>query len=342
MFVGVPLGESGCGWHGKCNRGWQKYQRIKIMQSDNLRYKRLALNNGSGAIPALGFGTLIPDPIATKIATKAALEAGFRALDTAERYRTEKEVGEAIEEVFKAGKIKREDVFVTTKLWNTNHRPERVKPAFEASLKRLKLDYVDLYLIHTPFAFQPGEEQDPRDASGNVIYDKGVTLLDTWGALEKLVKEGKCKAIGLSDVPLEKVKEICDVATIKPAVVHVESHPYLPEWDLLAYCQANGIVLQAFAALGHHSEPNLLEDPVITGIARRVGKTPGQVALAWAIQRGTALLTTSKNPSRIQENFDVSTLPEDAMREINEGVTSRVRFNTVVSTGVPGFIPRGK
>jgi len=312
------------------------------MQPDNLRYTKLALNNGSGAIPALGFGTLIPDPVATKIATKAALEAGFRALDTAERYGTEKEVGEAIEEVLKAGQIKREEVFVITKLWNTNHRPERVKPAFEASLKRLKLDYVDLYLIHTPFAFQPGDNKDPRDASGNVIYDTGVTLLDTWQALEKLVSEGKCKAIGLSDVSLEKVKEIYDASTIKPAVVHVESHPYLPEWDLLAYCKANGIVLQAFASLGHHSEPNLLEDPVITGIAKRVGKTPAQVALAWAIQRGTALLTTSKNPDRIQANFDVSTIPEDAIREINEGVKSQVRFNAVVETGVPGFIARGK
>ena len=105
-----------------------------------------------------------------------------------------------MKEVFKAGKIKREDVFVTTKLWNTNHRPERVKPAFEASLKRLQLDYLDLYLIHTPFAFQPGDVQDPRDANGNVIYDRGVTLLETWGALEGLVQEGKCKAIGLSDV----------------------------------------------------------------------------------------------------------------------------------------------
>jgi diketogulonate reductase-like aldo/keto reductase len=312
------------------------------MDPDNLRYKKLALNNGSGAIPALGFGTLIPDPIATKNATRAALEAGFRALDTAERYGTEKEVGEAMEEVFKAGQIKREDVFVITKIWNTNHRPERVKPAFEASLKRLKLDYIDLYLIHTPFAFQPGENKDPRDASGNVIYDPGITLLDTWQALEKLVEEGKCKAIGLSDVSLEKVKDIYEAATIKPAVVHVESHPYLPEWDLLAYCRANGIVLQAFAALGHNSVPNLLEDPVITGIAKRVGKTPGQVVLAWAIQRGTALLTTSKNPDRIRANFDVSRLPEDAMREINEGVTSRQRFNAVVETGVPGFIPRGK
>ena len=209
------------------------------LNPDNLRYTKLPLNNGSGAIPALGFGTLIPDPVATKNATKAALEAGFRQLDTSERYRTEKEVGEAMQEVFKAGKIKREDVFVATKLWNNNHRPERVKAAFEASLKKLQLDYVDLYLIHTPFAFQPGDEQDPRDANGNVIYDKGVTLLDTWRALESLVDEGKCKAIGLSDVSLEQTKEIFDAARIKPAVVHVESHPYLPEWELLDYCKKN-------------------------------------------------------------------------------------------------------
>ena len=310
--------------------------------TDNLRYTKLALGDASGALPALGFGTLIPDAVATRNATKAALEAGFRAIDTAERYRTEKEVGEAMKEVFKAGKIKREDVFVATKLWNNNHRPERVKPAFEASLKKLQLDYVDLYIIHTPFAFQPGDELDPRDANGNVIYDKGVTLAETWEALEKLVDEGRCKAIGLSDIGLAGVKEIFEAARIKPAVVHVESHPYLPEWELLDYCRKNGIVLQAFAALGHSSEPNLLEDPVITAIAKRVGKTPAQVALAWAIQRGTALLTTSKTPSRIIENFDVSALPEDAMREINEEIKVEMRFNAVVKTGIPGFIPRGK
>lgn len=309
---------------------------------DNLRYTKFALNNGSGSIPALGFGTLIPDPVATRNATKAALEAGFRAIDTAERYRTEKEVGEAMKEVFAEGKVRREEVFVATKLWNSNHRPERVKPAFEASLKKLQLDYVDLYLIHTPFAFQPGDEQDPRDADGHVIYDRGVTLSDTWAALEELVREGKCRAIGLSDVSVEQVKEIVAAATIKPAVVHVECHPYLPEWDLLDYCRNNGIVLQAFAALGHSSEPNLLADPVITAIANRVGKTPAQVVLAWAIQRGTALLTTTKTPSRLAENFDVSTLPEDAMREISEGIQTRIRFNAVVKTGVPGFIPREK
>jgi diketogulonate reductase-like aldo/keto reductase len=308
----------------------------------DLRHTKLPLNNGSGAIPALGFGTLIPDPVATRAATKAALEAGFRLLDTAERYRTEKEVGEGMRQVFRDGKAKREDVFVVTKLWNTNHRPERVKPAFEASLRKLQVDYVDLYLIHTPFAFRPGDEQDPRDAAGAVIYDEGVTLLDTWRALEGLVDEGRCKAIGLSDVNLEQAKGIFEAARIKPAVVHVESHPYLPEWELLNFCKKNGIVLQAFAALGHSSEPRLLDDPVVTAVARRVNKTPAQVLLAWAIQRGTALLTTSKTPSRIWENFDVSAIPEDAVREISEGVTLRVRFNSVVETGVPGFIARGK
>ncbi|HEX4413737.1 MAG TPA: aldo/keto reductase [Lacipirellulaceae bacterium] len=310
--------------------------------TDNLRDTKISLNNGSGEIPALGFGTLIPDLVAAKNATIAALEAGFRQLDTSERYRNETQVGEALHEVFRAGTIKREDVFVATKLWNNNHRPERAKRAFETSLQKLQLDYVDLYLIHTPFAFEPGEEQDPRDATGKVLYDKEVTLLDTWRALEQLVATGRCKAIGLSDVSLEQTKEIFDAAKIKPAVVHVESHPYLPEWELLNYCQEHGIVLQAFAALGHSSEPKLLDDPLITTIAKRVHKTPAQVLLAWAIQRGTALLTTSKTPSRIQENFDVSAIPHDAIQEINEGIKTRVRFNAVVETGVPGFIPRGK
>jgi diketogulonate reductase-like aldo/keto reductase len=313
-----------------------------MVENDNLRYTKISLNNGSGTIPALGFGTLIPDPMATRTATRAALEAGFRQLDASERYRNEKEVGEAMQEVFKARKLKREDVYIATKLWNNNHRPERTKPAFEASLKKLQLEYVDLYLIHTPFAFQPGDEQDPRDANGNVIYDQGVTLLDTWRTLEGLVDEGKCKAIGLSDVTLDQAKEIFEAGRIKPAVVHVESHPYLPQWDLLDYCRKNGIVLQAFAALGHSSEPKLLEDPVITAIATRANKTPAQVLLAWGIQRGTAVLTTSKTPSRLKENFEVSRLPEDAMQEISEGIQSRVRFNAVVETGVPGFIPRGR
>ena len=309
---------------------------------DTLRYTTIPLAHGSGAMPALGFGTLIPDPVATKQATKAALEAGFRHLDCAERYRNESAVGEAMQEVFKAGKIRREDVFVTTKLWNNNHRPERVQPAFEASLRRLQLDYVDCYLIHTPFAFQPGDEQDPRDEHGRVVYDSGVTLAETWRALERLVDDGRCKSIGLSDIGLEQLKEIVAIARIKPAVVQVESHPYLPEWELFDFCRQQGIVVLAFAALGHAIEPRVTEDPVIAAIAQRVHKTPAQVALAWAVQRGTALLTTSTSPRHIQENFDISALPDDAMQEMRDGVTTRVRFNAVVDTGVPGFIPQAK
>ena len=195
---------------------------------DTLRHTRIPLADESGAIPALGFGTLIPDPLATKQATKTALEVGFRHFDCAERYRNEQAVGDAMQEVIKAGTIQRKDIFVTTKLWNNNHRPDRVKPAFEASRQRLQLDYVDCYLMHTPFAFQPGDEQDPRDERGQVIYDTGVTLVETWQALERLVDEGRCKSIGLSDTSLEKVQEIVKAARIKPAVVQVEAHPYLP------------------------------------------------------------------------------------------------------------------
>jgi diketogulonate reductase-like aldo/keto reductase len=312
---------------------------MSMTTSDALRDTRIHLAHGSGELPAVGFGTLIPDTLATKQATRAALEVGFRHLDCAERYRNEEAVGDAMREAFKAGTLRREDLFVTTKLWNTNHRPERVKPAFDASRRRLQLDDVDCYLIHTPFAFQPGDEQDPRDEHGRVIYDSGVTLVETWRALERLVADGHCKSIGLSDITLEKLREIVAAARIKPAVVQVESHPFLPEWELIEFCREQGIVLQAFAALGHAMEPSVLNDPVIAAIAQRVHKTPAQVALAWAVQRGTAFLTTSTKPLRIQESFDISALPEDAMQEIRERITTSVRFNSVVETGVPGFIP---
>jgi diketogulonate reductase-like aldo/keto reductase len=313
---------------------------INMTTADMLRYTRIPLTHGSGAIPAVGFGTLIPDPLVTKQATEIALEIGFRHLDCAERYRNEAAVGDALQAALKAGIVRRQDVFVTTKLWNTNHRPERVKGAFDASCRRLQVDDIDCYLIHTPFAFQPGDDQDPRDERGQVIYDTGVTLAETWHALERLVDEGHCKSIGLSDITLEKLQEIVAVSRIKPAVVQFESHPYLPEWELLDFCREHGIVVLAFAALGHAMEPRVTEDPVIVEIARRVHKTPAQVALAWAVQRGTAFLTTSTSPNHIRENYEISTLPDEAVREISDRVTARVRFNTVVNTGVPGFIPR--
>ncbi|MBB3399364.1 aldo/keto reductase [Rhizobium sp. BK060] len=307
-----------------------------------LRYKKIPLAGGVGEMPAVGFGTLIPDPVVTRLAVAKALSVGFRHFDCAERYRNEEAIGDAIAEAIAEGTVRREDLFITTKLWNTNHRPERVKAAFEASCRRLQVDYVDCYIIHTPYAFRPGEEMDPRDDNGHVLYDREVTLIETWRALEDLVDSGHCRSIGLSDISLDKLKEIVANARIKPAAIQVEAHPYLPEWELLEYCQANGIVLLAFAALGHAMEPNLLEDPVITGIAHRVNKTPAQVALAWAAQRGTAFLTTSVKPLRIEENFAISTLSEKDMEKIHFDISTNVRFNGVVDTGVPGFIPRVK
>jgi alcohol dehydrogenase (NADP+) len=312
-----------------------------MIESSDFRNTKIPLTHGAGHIPALGFGTLIPDPAVTISATRNALEVGFRHFDCAERYRNEREVGQALQAGIAAGGIAREDIFVTTKLWNTNHRPERVEPAFQASLDRLGLDYPDLYLSHTPFAFQPGDEQDPRDQDGNILYDRGVTLLDTWRAMESLVDRGRCRAIGLSDIALDEVLPIYESARIKPAVIQVEAHPYLPESELLEFCKEKGVVFLAFAPLGHGVRPGPIEDPVVTTIAAQVGRTPAQVLLAWAVQRGTALLTTPRTVERARENFNVSALPEDAFEEINR-IQTRQRLNEVVKTGVPGFIPRAK
>ena len=311
--------------------------------NEDLSQRRFALNYGSGEIPALGFGTSLSDRTQTRNAVKAAVKVGFRHLDAAERYRNEADVGAALKELFADGTVRREELFVTTKLWNNNHRPERVKPALQASLSRLGLDAVDLYLVHTPFAFKPGDDQDPRHPDGAVIYDDGVTLGETWAAMENLVDEGLTGAIGLSDIDVEGTKKIVNTARIKPAVVEVESHPYHPQWELHELRETDGIILLAFASLGHALEPRLLDDPLIVSIAQRSGKTPAQVLLAWGIQRGSAVLTGSVNPGRISENFDVTAIPESAIHDISERLETRHRFNSVADGGEPGFaeVPSG-
>jgi aldehyde reductase len=155
--------------------------------------------------------------------------------------------------------------------------------------------------------------------------------------MESLVDDGLTRAIGVSDIDVERTSRIVDSARIKPAVVEVESHPYHPQWDLQELCTTAGIILLAFAPLGHAIEPRLLDDPLIESLAQRYGKTPAQVLLAWGIQRGTAVLTSTVRPARISENFDVTALPENAIQEINE-LETRHRFNSVVETGIPGFI----
>jgi len=311
-----------------------------MTSNHNLRLAKIPLNFGTGAIPALGFGTLIPDLAETRSATTNALRVGFSHLDCAERYRNERAVGESLAAEFATHAIAREDVFITTKLWNTNHRPERVEPAFDASCERLGISYLDLYLIHTPFAFQPGDNYEPRDQKGDIIYDNGVTLLETWRAMENLVDQGKCRAIGLSDVVLENLVPLYGAARIKPAVVQVESHPYLPQTELLDFCQQKGIAFLAFAPLGHGARPGPLEDPAVLAVARQTSLTPAQVLLAWGIQRGTAVLTTAKTLDRARENYNIAEIPEAAVDEINR-IQIRSRLNSVIETGVPGFIAKG-
>jgi diketogulonate reductase-like aldo/keto reductase len=159
--------------------------------------------------------------------------------------------------------------------------------------------------------------------------------------METVVDHGKCRAIGLSDITLDGLLPIYKSARIKPSVVQVEAHPYLPETELLEFCNKNDIVFLAFAPLGHGITSGPLEDPVILAVAARVRRTPAQVLLAWAVQRGTALLTTPKTAARAKENFNISALPEDAFDEINR-IQTRQRFNDVVRTGSPGFIPQGR
>ena len=208
-----------------------------------------------------GLGRCFPIAERREMPPRPRSKWGSATSTAAERYRNEEEVGAALKELLADGTVRREDLFVTTKLWNNNHRPERVKPALQASLNRLGLDAVDLYLVHTPFAFEPGDDQDPRDPHGAVVYDDGVTLEETWTAMETLVDEGLSRAIGLSDIDVEGTRRIVDTARIKPAVVEVESHPYHPQWELHEFCKTAGIILLAFASLGHAMEPRLLDDP---------------------------------------------------------------------------------
>lgn len=318
--------------------------------NDTLQQTRIPLAHGAGLLPAVGFATPVCHPMVARQAVRVALEAGFRHLDCAEVDRNEDVIGAAMQDAVLAGMVRRQDLFVTTKLWNNNHRPGRVRPALEASLRRLRLDHVDSYLIHTPFAFPPGEEQHPRDARGQDVYDSGVTLIETWQAMERLVDQGLCRSIGLSGIRLEKLKEIVAAARIMPAVVQIVSHPYLPQWDLLDFCRQHGIAMVAAAPLGDGARPRVTDDPLITAIARREHMTPTQVVLAWAIRRGTGFLAASTAPSQIRAAFDVPALSDSVLQEMRDGVTTRVfcpyRRRVKSLTDIPaeagGAVPLGR
>ncbi|KAM7237210.1 hypothetical protein CapIbe_011454 [Capra ibex] len=308
------------------------------MTMDPKYQKKVKLNDGH-FIPVLGFGTFAPPEVPKSEAlevTKFAIEVGFRHIDCAYLYQNEEQVGQAIRSKIADGTVKREDIFYTSKVWSTFLRPELVRPALEKSLKDLQLEYVDLYIIHLPVAMVPGEAILPTDENGKLIFDS-VDLCHTWEALEKCKDAGLTKSIGVSNFNHKQLERILNKPGLKykPVCNQVECHPYLNQSKLLEFCKSHDIVLVAYGALGaqrtlqwmNPNFPFLLEDPVLSAIAKKHKQTPALVALRYQIQRGVVVLAKSYNKKRIKENiqvFDFELTPED-MKAI-EGLNSNIRY----------------
>ncbi|KAK9295929.1 hypothetical protein QLX08_009899 [Tetragonisca angustula] len=279
--------------------------------------------------PILGLGTWQSKPNEVTEAVKYAIDVGYRHFDCALVYGNESEVGLAIAAKIKEGVIKREDIFVTSKLWNTYHRPDLVEAGLKKTLNNFKLEYLDLYLMHSPMGFQPGDSPFPKDADGNFI-DDGTDYIDTYRAMEDLVKKGLVKNIGISNFNSQQIERLLSNCTIKPVTNQIECHPYLVEKELSNFCNSKGILITAYSPFAkpgiRANEPTLLEDPKITTIATKYKKTAAQVVLRYQIQRGHLVIPKSITKSRIQENFNVFDFelsPED-MNTIN-GMDSNIR-----------------
>lgn len=271
--------------------------------------KHLELASGD-TIPALGLGTWQAGPGEAGRAVRDAIRAGYRHIDCAAAYDNEGEVGQAIAEAIAAGEVRREELWVTSKLWNANHLAEDVLPALVRTLSDLQLDYLDLYLVHWPIAWQPGLKYPERP--DQYLPPDEAPITDTWEVLQGCVEDGLCRNIGVSNFSLAKIDALVEAGLDAPAVNQVELHPLLAQNALLAGCRERGIVLTGYAPLGSATRPSAgkqpnapapLHDPVVKSIAFRHGATPAQVLLAWGMQRGTCVIPKSVNPQRIVENF---------------------------------------
>ncbi|KAK5125849.1 Glycerol 2-dehydrogenase (NADP(+)) [Meristemomyces frigidus] len=295
--------------------------------------KTYTLNNGV-TIPAVGFGTFASEGSKgeTYDAVMCALKTGYRHLDCAWFYQNEDEVGDALRDFLKENSsVKREDIFICTKVWNHLHEPEEVKWSLQNSLEKFKLDYVDLFLVHWPIASEKNEENMPKlNEKGQYVIKEELTKNQkpTWQAMEELYESGKAKAIGVSNWTIPGLKDMLSWAKVKPTVNQVEIHPFLPNDDLVKFCFDNDIMPEAYSPLGSQNQvPTTGEkvntNPTLNKIAKKGGNTLAQVLIAWGLRRGYVVLPKSSTPSRIESNFKTIELSDEDFAAVNEVVKGR-------------------